>query len=519
MIKSTIKKTAVLIAVAHCQHLFAQTSLLEEVLVTAQKRSESVLDVPISMSAYSGNRLVEIGALDVKDIITRTPGLAGASKDSFIDFLSIRGISSNDFGVGGDPSVAIFQNGVFSGRSGEVLTGMYDIERVEVLRGPQGLLFGRSATAGAIHVVTSKADVEGDISGDVGLGGGERDQLRGDFAVNIPINDALAIRFAGYHSEEDGYVTNIAGGEKLVSHDNDALRFSLAWQSDRASLDLVADYENRKQSPSIYSQLDATGRPITGDDQVVGTNVPKGGRDESEVYNLSLNATFDLTSMELVSITGFRTYDFDYREDPDGSTIDLLEYTQNQDGDYISQEFKLVSTTQDNLQWFIGVSGFRDKINADFAMASGEETLCELFVGLPCEDFIPGFVPNPNGMVEMGTAKGETWGASIYGDISYAFNEHWTAKAGLRASYDDKEYTITSAPVISELTDTIGRIGTLYAFQTDEPVKSSESWSYVNPRVVVEYTANESWMFYGSATNGTKPGAFDNFAVTDVELL
>lgn len=140
-------KTLLAVALAaQCSTAFSQQ--LEEVLVTAQKRSQSLLDVPLSISAFSGNKILEIGALDVKDIVTRTPGLAGFSKDSFVDSISVRGISTNDFGVGGDPSIAIFQNGVYSGRSGEALTSLYDVERVEVLRGPQGLLFGRNATSG-----------------------------------------------------------------------------------------------------------------------------------------------------------------------------------------------------------------------------------------------------------------------------------------------------------------------------------------------------------------------------------
>ena len=106
-----IQQSLLAVAVAaQCSTAFSQQ--LEEVIVTAQKRSQSLLDVPLSISAFSGNKILEIGALDVKDIITRTPGLSGFSKDSFVDSLSVRGISTNDFGVGGDPSIAIFQNGV-----------------------------------------------------------------------------------------------------------------------------------------------------------------------------------------------------------------------------------------------------------------------------------------------------------------------------------------------------------------------------------------------------------------------
>jgi iron complex outermembrane receptor protein len=135
---------------AQCPQVSSQQ--LEEVFVSAQKRDQSLMDVLLSISAFSGSKLRDIGALDVKDIVTRTPGLAGFSKDSFIDSISVRGISTNDFGVGGDPSIAIFQNGVYSGRSREALGALSDVERVEVLRGPQGVLFGRTATSGAIQV-------------------------------------------------------------------------------------------------------------------------------------------------------------------------------------------------------------------------------------------------------------------------------------------------------------------------------------------------------------------------------
>lgn len=126
---------------------FPEELAIEEVVVTAQKTESARAGGAHSLDRTQWRWPCRDGALDVKDVITRTPGLAGASKDSFVDTLSFRGISTNDFGVGGDPSVAIFQNGVYSGRSGEALSGLYDVERVEVLRCPQGLLFGRSATS------------------------------------------------------------------------------------------------------------------------------------------------------------------------------------------------------------------------------------------------------------------------------------------------------------------------------------------------------------------------------------
>ncbi|MEP1471614.1 MAG: TonB-dependent receptor [Halieaceae bacterium] len=510
-----IQKTLLAVAVAaQCSTVFSQQ--LEEVLVTAQKRSQSLLDVPLSISSFSGNKILEIGALDVKDIVTRTPGLAGFSKDSFVDSISVRGISTNDFGVGGDPSIAIFQNGVYSGRSGEALTSLYDVERVEVLRGPQGLLFGRNATSGAIHVVTKKAAPGDTLGGEIGLGGGERGQLRGDFAVNVPVGENLGFRFSGYHSEEDGYVENLVGGDDLISHDTDAFRLSTVWSTERLSMDLVVDYEDREMSSTIYSGLDEVGKPFTRDHTTVAIDVPNGGYDESEVVNVSLNIGYEMSSMDFVSITGFRTHEFDYREDTDGTPVPLLDYIQDQEGDYFSQEFRLVSSGEGPWQWNGGVSGFAEEIEADFSVAMDEETICLFFVGFPCGAFIPGFQPNPIGLVESGTGEGDSWGMSVFGDVSYALSDQWKISVGARYSYDEKEFTMTSSPLDSELTDVIGRVGFLYSFTTLAPVETTKDWDYLNPRVLMEFTPSDDWLLYGSVTNGTKPGAFDSYNVNDL---
>jgi iron complex outermembrane receptor protein len=365
-------------------------------------------------------------------------------------------------------------------------------------------------------VITNKATTGDALSGEIGLGGGEDGQLRGDIALNIPVNENLAFRFAGYHSEDDGYVKNLEGGDDLISHDTDAFRFSTAWTQDRLSVDLVVDYEDRDMSSTIYSGLDDRGEPLTGDYTEVATDIPDGGYDKSEVTNVSMAINYDLTTMNLVSITGYRTHDFDYREDTDGTAVPFLDYIQSQDGDYFSQEFRLVSNAEGPWQWFVGASGFSESIDADFSVTSDEEVICELFIGFACGAFIPDFQPNPNGLVESGTAEGDYWGASVFGDVSYAFNEQWKISVGARYSYDEKDFEITSAPLESDLTDAIGRVGVLYAFTTLEKVDSSEDWDYLNPRVLLEFTPTEDWLLYGSATNGSKPGAFDSFGVDDV---
>ena len=127
-------------------------------MITAQKRQQSLQDVPLSVSAFTGEMLKEGRMADIRGIVDFTPGFSGKTEDGFTDALAMRGIATNDFGIGGDPSVAMFVDGIWSGRTGGVMTSMYDVERAEVVKGPQGTLFGRNSIAGAVSVITNKPD-------------------------------------------------------------------------------------------------------------------------------------------------------------------------------------------------------------------------------------------------------------------------------------------------------------------------------------------------------------------------
>ncbi|MBP6725005.1 MAG: TonB-dependent receptor, partial [Halioglobus sp.] len=174
--------SAVVVATALPGTALAQ--VLEEVIVTATKRSESVMDVPLAITAISG-RMIDSANLDnVKDLIALTPGVTGNSKDSFIDVVSVRGIITNDFGVGGDPSIGLYKNYLYQGRNGSAVTSLYDIERAEILRGPQGFLFGRGAISGAMNIITNKPNTES-LGGYAEVGVAERDHLTTEGAVNV----------------------------------------------------------------------------------------------------------------------------------------------------------------------------------------------------------------------------------------------------------------------------------------------------------------------------------------------
>ncbi|MDZ7645652.1 MAG: TonB-dependent receptor plug domain-containing protein [Woeseiaceae bacterium] len=229
-----------------------QERALEEITVTATKRAESVMDVPLAITAMSGQAIRDINLNDVKDLISFTPGITGNSKDSFLDFVSVRGIRTIDFGNGGDPSVSLYKNGLYQGRTGSAVSSLYDIQRSEVLRGPQGFLFGRNSVSGAMNIITNKPDLSSGTDGYVELDAGERGVFVFEGAVNVPTSENFGFRLAGYHSEEDGYVDNIAGGPDLIAHDKQALRLSARYQADRLLADFFMEYEDRDQTGTVY---------------------------------------------------------------------------------------------------------------------------------------------------------------------------------------------------------------------------------------------------------------------------
>ena len=139
-------------------NVFAQE--LEEIIVTATKRAESVQCVPLAITALSGQLIKDVNLNDVKDLVAFTPGVTGNSQDSFIDAISVRGVRTQDFGVGADPSAAFFKNDLYEGRNGSAVTSLYDVDRAEILRGPQGFLFGRSSIGGAFNVHTTRAKID-----------------------------------------------------------------------------------------------------------------------------------------------------------------------------------------------------------------------------------------------------------------------------------------------------------------------------------------------------------------------
>ncbi len=514
----------------------AQAQEIEEITVTATRRSASVQDVPLAITAISGEFSRDVNLNDVKDLVSFTPGVTGNSQDSFIDAISVRGIRTQDFGVGGDPSAAFFKNELYEGRNGSAVTSLYDIDRAEILRGPQGFLFGRNSIGGAFSVHTKKPDVGGEMSGYVDLDIGERSHAVGEGAVNVPISDSFAMRFAGYISQEDGFVYNHFSDTDLIEQEKAAIRWSTRYENDALSIDTTVEYEDRTQSGSVYRAIEtgeiwdtleaALGEiTIRGDERDTDSDQAGGDDDDATILTLGLRVDYELDFATLTSLTGYKDHDYYYNEDYDGTPLSIVNYRQDQTGDYIQQELRLTSDTEGALSWYAGVSFYQEEIDARFQFLGQEDYFCQYygyyFTGTTytgCEDFFLNyygsvFTPSADGtLTESGRIIGKYTGWSSYVDLNYELNDRWDVGVGLRYTDDKKDFTINVPTPVSQL----GAFWA-YAFSTDGDITDTQSWDDLQLRFLVRFEPSDTALVYASYTEGFKSGGFGSFAVTDVD--
>jgi iron complex outermembrane recepter protein len=491
---------------------------LEEVVITAQKRQQSLQDVPLSVSAFSGEMLKEGRMADIRGIVDFTPGFSGKTEDGFTDALAMRGIATNDFGIGGDPSVAMFVDGIWSGRTGGVMTAMYDIERAEVVKGPQGTLFGRNSIAGAVSVITNKPDSA--FGANAELTFADYGHVEAQGMVNVPLGDQWAVRAAGYLLENDGFLENLAGGKDLGFHQVSAGRVSLKRTGDNFDATLIAAYEDREQDPSVYWV------PAAGlDDEEVNIDLGDDGIDESDIFEARalLEWTF-AGDYSLTSLTGYKKFGFHYLEDYDGGPERVNDYRQVNDVEYWSQELRLNSPAEGRVTWFAGASVYEETIDGLFDFIYDEDALCRAVSISDAPDFDgpAAGCDDPNfetyweddiDPADILTGKSErtfvdvkSQGWAVYGDFTWAISDRMELTAGARYTYDKKE-------IESEVLDSGGALGNNFNFEffTNGVVRNSADWDDFTPRLALSFDLNDDVTLYGTASRGYKSGGFATF--------
>ena len=484
------------------------SAVLEEITVTAQKREQNMQDVGISVSAFSGDQLDELGFTNTVDIVTQVPSLQLTQFHPSITVFNIRGISQNDFGDQLEAPVAVYVDDAYIGAMGAIHGGLFDMERVEVLRGPQGTLFGRNATGGLVHFISRKPTEE--LEGYVSLTVAEYDQVKLEGAISGPITSGISGRLSVMTDRHDGILENRVG-EDLREADRYSLRGQLSFAiGDAGALDLKLQYSDYDELGNAYDLVNAApdaqgglGRAIASDENFWGTcdgcgltpfvepdndgltgSFDQEGYFEREVTGLNANFSWNFDSFTLTSVSDYLAMDKDYKEDADSSPLTFFEFDTTQEYDQFSQELRLNGDT-DDFRWVAGIYYLdMETDNTSGIVIEGA------YLGAPA------------GLIPSGVSYGlesDSW--AVFGQVEYDISPAWTVLAGLRYTEDRRE-------IDSTFIDFLNTDGTPIDFNTSTSSLAKQEWENYSAKIELDWRPSENWLTYISVTRGHKAGNF-----------
>ncbi|PCI53122.1 MAG: TonB-dependent receptor [Alphaproteobacteria bacterium] len=386
ILKQALWVSTSMLAIGFCTTAQAQTNNDEQtnsvaaednIIVTATRREQRIQDVPLSITAYQPRELVEKGITGYEELARETPGVILNKPTANFNNFTARGIATNGYGAGLQATVTIYIDELpisANGNSTILDPNLFDVERIEFLRGPQGTLFGSGSLAGAMRIITNKPDLsEFDYSAlvDFGLTGGDAFRQRYNGMVNIPIvEDKAALRVVGFYRNEEGFVDNIGTGiENSNSLEAWGGRASLLIEpTQNLSIKLLASHEESSPRDSGLTNPD------------LGTLVRNSDRPDLFIGNLdTLNATinYDFENARLTSSTTLTSYDGVFFVDLAGTFSQAIPFALDAIGydDIFVQELRLASTTNEKLDWIVGGFYFRKRRDVDFNYRSSPEFL------------------------------------------------------------------------------------------------------------------------------------------------
>ena len=474
-----------------------QALVLEEVFVTAQKRTESLQDVPISIVAMEQQAL-EVRAIDaLQDISLDVPNFSAKTfvSDSSTVRLFIRGIGQNDAQITQDPSVALYLDGVYIGTSvGAGFQGV-DVERIEVLRGPQGTLYGRNATGGAVNIITRRADVDAlEFRQDLTYGNLDRRQSK--TVVNVPLTDSLATKLSYYYLERDGYIQNKGPGQDFSDQDQQTGVLDLRWlAADEVTADYRFEYASIKDSepfnqilnnPADSSGILASLMTYVGGygpdrlDQVTSQREIEPANNDIAAHSVwvewEINELLALQSISAYrKLDGFAQTDFLPTGVFDGGpAVKGRFYT---DFKQWSQELQLLGDT-DQWDYIAGLYYYQDEA----------------------------FQANRGSQLGVSDVTDETdtenWSVAAFSQATWTpawMEQRWHFTLGGRYSYDERQADRDNQRAVS-------------AFQGSY----SKDFSNFNPSVVVAYDIADDVNVYGKVETGYKSGGTSTRSASDI---
>lgn len=506
--------------------------VLNDLVVTAQKRAQSIQEVPVSITSLTGDFLRQTNVQEFDAFSSYVPGLEIQIQSVNNPGFVIRGITSDSGDSRIEPRVSVFQDGVSISKSRGSIVELYDLERVEVLKGPQGTLFGRGAQIGAVHIIQNRPTTtfEGELTAGYGS---ENEQLVSGFFNTPIINDRLFSRVAFLYNKRDGFIDNRAGGN-LNGKETYAARASLRYLPDSNTIiDLIANYQY--DNPPGTSFKSGTYAPAGGDLSPFTFADLERGDDlfiDRTVWGLSLLGERRLSDrFSLNSITAYREFDSFESFDADGTAAPVLWFAEDAYGQQFSQEFRLNYDDGSRFRGFAGASYFWEDGYQRVPFETDERSYFALLSPF-LENFGVPFIPliNPDGSVnqpfginpltgqpfktfhsEESTNFGTLSAVEVFADGTYNVTDKLKVTAGLRFSYED----VTGAQETPEA-ETPGTLGLILGVgpnnlfaPTDGRQSRSETFTSVVGRFIANYEFSEQTNVFASVSRGRRPNVIN----------
>ena len=492
-----------------------EAAALEEVIVTANRREQSLQEVAISVQAFTDQFFKDSGTRNLKQLEQYTPSLKITPvTDSRSTSIRIRGIGSVGTNAGIDPSVGVFIDGVYQGRAGMSISDFMDIQRVEVLRGPQGSLYGKNTAAGALNIISKAPSEQFELALEGVYGNYDALEFRG--MVNLPLGDSgHATRLAGYKVERDGFDDNLVTGDDINDSDRWGARSrTLFTMDDWGDLMLSLDYSKEDSNCCAADIIDWGGEvsslgipfidfseayglplpPADGLDRKVLANRPYSNK--VEVGGVAVEYNVDvLGDHGLTWLNSWRSYDNDSTFDGDFSQFDSVVADAQVEMDQYSSELRFTSEEGDSWDYQVGLYAFYSKMDTD-----GQTGMLPDAGAL----FANGLI-FPEGSVNFDSNTHETTSFAAFGQANWNFTEKWRLTLGGRVTSEEKERdgSQMSRPRPAFPLDAPPIAG------PDFSVSETRSQTNFSPSVSLTYFATEDLMVYASFSQGFKSGGFN----------
>ncbi len=488
------------------------SSLVDEIVVTAQKREQNLQDVAVSVSAFTGDQIKELNYTDAIDVIGQIPGITVARPGAgAINVFTIRGVTQNDWGPNQEAPVAVYVDEAYISQNYVSNFSLYDLERVEVLRGPQGTLYGRNATGGLVQYVTRRPSQEAEAYVEAQVG--SKGRRRVEAAAGGGFSDTISGRLSGVWNENDGLMENAIGpdgqaaddwsarGQLLIEPSQDLSVLIKGQHSQDDSLRgnwyhaAVADGEFAPApATDFFGYRDADDDPWTGAWDFDGFV-------EAEITQATVKVNWQRDKVGLTYVGDYQDIQHDYGEDSDVSPNQVFHYTQSSDTQQWSQELR-ADWEGDRTRVVAGV--YFLNIDGDYGHDSqvyGQEDVdwSDVFFG----------IPEPGGyrLVSDFVQDTKTW--AVFGQTEFELTDTLTLEAGARWTQDKKDYSFQQA--------WLGAEGLYVFFEGAAPGDvpyfdftdsfNEGDWS---GKVQLSYRPNEDLLWYGSINRGIKSGGFNS---------